>query len=150
MEAATVGNAPRTVASWGKRKPHDIVLPSGMEVTIEIPNLPKIIKGGDLPNHLISAAVQQVNAQKVTEEMIKSQWDYYKFLLLVAVKDPQITEDDLDSDVIPYEDIEMLVEIATRQRDMDATYQHIGGLDKLEAFRRARGIPDGDAALEGI
>lgn len=132
-----------TKAAWIKRKRHEVTLPSGTEVAIELPNLPLMLKTGQIPNHLVDAAIEQQNAGSVTvtREMIESQHDYYAFLVSQTVKEPEVTPDDVKE--LPYEDVEMIVEFANRLRDMDAVYKHLGGLETQASFREFRGLGDG-------
>jgi hypothetical protein len=44
----------------------------------------------------------------------------------------------------------MLVEIATRQRDMDAVYRHLAGLEQQETFRQFRGLFASTAGMEDM
>lgn len=138
-------------AAWKAAKRHKAILPSGFEVEIELPNLAQMVKTGQIPNNLIDAAVRVATGDvpdKVTPELLAEQAEFYNKLVVLAVKDPEITEEDVED--LPYEDLEMIVEIATRQRDMDAAYRHLGGLEKVESFRAFRGIPDFESDVEGV
>ena len=143
-----------TKTSWKKAAVHEgVTLPSGTVVSIKLPNLSLMLKTGQLPNTLIEAAVQQQNAIEsggsgITAEMIENQWDFYSFLVSKTVVEPEISQEEVAE--IPAEDIEMLVEFATRQRDMDAVYRHLSGLDTQESFRRFRGIAAGLANLDSL
>lgn len=141
-----------TKTSWKKAGIHEgITLPSGTVVSIRLPNLSLMIKTGQIPNTLVDAAMSLQNATNngeatITQEMIEQQWDYSSFLVSKTVVEPEITQEEVAE--IPAEDVEMLVEFATRQRDIDAVYRHISGLDKLESFRRFRGVSGGSEDLE--
>ena len=143
-----------TKASWKKAAVHEgVTLPSGVVVSIKLPNLSLMLKTGNIPNSLVEAAVEMQNAMsrgtaEITKEMIEQQWDYYSFLVSKTVVDPEITQEEVAD--IPAEDVEMLVEFATRQRDIDAVYRHIAGLDKMESFRRFRGVSSGLEGLEDL
>lgn len=144
--------APQPVATgdeWAAAKRHYVVLPSGVTVGIEIPDLPELIAGGKLPNELIDIAVQvaQGNAAGVTREAIEGQPEFYRHIVKLTVKEPKVS--DTLYDKLPFEDKEMIVEIATRQRDLDALYQHIGGLHTSRRWATFRGLDDGDEALAG-
>jgi hypothetical protein len=136
--------APRTatLAQWKKAKRHNVTLPSGVTVAIEIPDLPELLKTGQIPNDLIEAAIKSVQGEKVTPELIEQQPEFYKQLVLKTVAEPKLTEADYDD--IPYEDKEMIVELATRQRDLDALGHHIAGLHTSRDFRRFRGLDNFD------
>lgn len=135
-----------TTAQWKKKAEHTITLPSGAIVTLRIPNLPLMLKAGSIPNELLAVAKQAVNQQVPTPEetdgLIESIADFQEYLVLEAVTDPQIEAADYPK--IPYEDVEMIADIATRQRDMDAVGHHIGGLEAIDSFRRFRSLPDSD------
>lgn len=135
-------------AQWKSAKRHKITLPSGFEVEIEIPNLPLLIKTGHFPNDLIDAALGAIKRDEITPELINQQSDFYHKLVALTVKFPEITEEDVPE--LPYEDIELIAEIATRNRDLDAVGHHIAGLHKSAAWRSFRGIDYGDEAVEGI
>ena len=143
-----------TKTQWFKAKRHEgVTLPSGTVVTVQIPNLPLMLKTGQLPNQLVEAAVSQQNLAakgnlEVTREMIEEQWDYYSFLVSKTVAEPELTQEEVAE--IPAEDVEMLVEIATRQRDMDAVYRHLAGLEQQETFRQFRGLFASTAGMEDM
>lgn len=142
-----------TKTSWFKAKRHDgVTLPSGTVVSIELPNLSLMLKTGQIPNVLVDAAVEMQNAAtrgvEVTREMIESQWDFYSFLVSKTVVEPEVSPEEVEH--IPAEDVEMLVEFATRQRDIDAVYKHIAGLDKMESFRKFRSLDGGIPGLESL
>jgi hypothetical protein len=143
-----------TKTSWKKAAVHEgVTLPSGTVVSIKLPNLSLMLKTGNIPNSLVEAAVEMQNAMsrgtaEITKEMIEQQWYYYSFLVAKTVVEPEITQEEVAD--IPAEDVEMLVEFATRQRDIDAVYRHIAGLDKMESFRRFRGVSSGLEGLEDL
>lgn len=142
-----------TKASWKKAAVHEgITLPSGTVVSIKLPNLSLMLKTGNIPNSLVEAAVDAQNAvagkEEISREMIESQWDYYAFLISKTVVEPAITEEEVAE--IPAEDVEMLVEFATRQRDIDAVFRHIAGLDQMDSFRRFRSLGISDEGLENL
>ena len=126
----------RDKAEWGKAKTHTITLPSGFEVDIQVPNLPSLIKTGQIPNNLIDAALGAMDSEQVTREMVEQQADFYEKLVAIAVVDPVVSEEDVKD--LPFEDVELIVEIATRNRDVDAVGHHIGGLHKSEEWRSFR------------
>lgn len=139
--------------SWKKAAVHEgVTLPSGAVVSIKLPNLSLMLKTGQIPNPLVEAAVEMQNATErdieITREMIEQQWDYYAFLVSKTVVEPAITQEEVQE--IPAEDIEMLVEFATRQRDIDAVYRHIAGLDQLESFRKFRSLGGSFEGLENL
>lgn len=142
---------PTSKANWKKAKRHPITLPSGAVVEIEIPDLPNLVKAGSIPNELVDIAIGVANGQRVTKDDIIKQADFYNKLCALSVKNPEVTEADFEGpDALPFEDKEMLVEIATRQRDLDAVGHHIGGLEKVSDFRTFRGLPEQYPAVAGL
>jgi hypothetical protein len=129
--------------AWKQAAEHEVVLPSGSVVLIRIPDLPAMIESGEFPQHLIEAALgvaAKPNA-KPTKELIVQQREFTDALVKTTVLDPVITDEMLNHKTgIPFEDKEMIVEIATRQRDLDAEFNHIGGLEKSEKWRKFRNV----------
>jgi hypothetical protein len=149
------GDVPETTAvpvtsveQWAGHKRHTVTLLSGAVVEIEIPNLPKMIALGQVPNALMSAAMQFAQKPKVTPELLQEQYEFTKYLASETVKVPAVRPEDVEA--LPTEDVEMIIEFATRQRDMDAVGHHLAGLEKIESFRRIRRIPDLDSDLERL
>jgi hypothetical protein len=137
-----IGVRPKSATEWKKAKQHYITLASGMEVGVIIPNLPLMVKTGQVPSDLLDAAIGAIKKEQITPELIKEQSDFFHLLVKVMVKDPEITDEDIPE--LPYEDIELLVEIGTRQRDIDAIGNQIAGLHKSEDWRKFRGWDDRD------
>jgi hypothetical protein len=135
---------PSRKSEWFKAKRHTITLPSGTSVEIELPNLPALIKGGAVPNELLDAAIGAGPDTEVTREMIEQQADFYSYLVSVTVKDPSVAPEEVEQ--LPYEDVEMIAQFALRQRDMDAVYRHMSGLEKVSSFRRFRRLDGRDSA----
>jgi hypothetical protein len=131
-------NTKTNIESWKSRKRHTVTLQSGAVVEIEIPNLPLLIKTGRIPNHLIEVAVKAQTATRITKEDVEDQYEFYRQLVALTVVEPELTADDVDS--LPFEDVEMLVEFATRARDIDAVGHHLGGLETVDSFRDLRGL----------
>ena len=139
-----------TLASWKKAAIHYPLLPSGMRVGIRIPDLPALIETGEIPSNLLDAALGVAGGKDTTptKELIAEQREFTDHIVLVSVVEPKITKDDVSA--IPYEDKEFLVQVATRQRDLDAEGEHIGGLSKSDKFRRFRGLGEFDTDVEGL
>lgn len=140
---------PTSLSAWKKGATHFVTLPSGAQVKIKVPNLPALIKGGQLPNELVEIAIrsQQLygNLDEVKLDDIKAQAEFYDYLVLQTVVEPKLAAEDLNT--IPFPDIEMIVELATRARDVDAVGHHIGGLEATAAWRKFRGLTSGDEGL---
>lgn len=136
----------KTLEEWNSSAVHeDVTLPSGFSVDLTIPNLPQMIASGAIPNSLVDVAIgiQTGSGRVPGREVIEQSVEFAAKIVATTVKNPVVTEQDVLDNKLPYEDIEMLVEIATRQRDLDAIGRHIGGLDKLQEFRTFRHL-DGD------
>lgn len=146
-----VDDAPKvaTLASWKKAKTHPVTLNSGAVVEIQIPDLPSLVKTGTIPNELVDIAIGVASGAKITKEDIVKQADFYNKLCALTVVSPVVTEEQFASDVLPFEDKEMIVEFATRQRDLDAIGHHIGGLEKVKDFRTFRQLGSIYEGLEG-
>jgi len=147
------GKQVTSVEEWGAAGVHNILCPSGVRVDIRIPDLAAIIEGGDLPQHLLDAALGVANklsrgeTQKPSKDLIAKEREFTDFLVATTVVTPKLSVEQAAS--VPYEDKELIVAIATRQRDMDAEYEQIGGLTKSEKYRRFRKLGEFDPALEG-
>lgn len=146
----TEATKPTTLSQWKKNKRHTVTLPSSTVVEIEIPDLPNLVKAGSIPNDLVDIAISVAQGRKVTRDDIIQQADFYNKLAAMTVKSPEVTEAEFASDSLPFEDKEMLIEFATRQRDLDAVGHHLAGLEKSKDFRNFRGIFGGDEDLEGL
>jgi hypothetical protein len=137
--------------SWKNNRRHPVTLPSSTVVDLEIPNLPQLIKTGQIPNNLVDAALGAAQSQQgkaPTREQIGQQAEFNDHLVAITVKDPEIAADDVKD--LPYEDVEMIVEIAMRQRDVDALYRQLGGLHKSEEWRTFRGVGLGAETMAGL
>lgn len=139
-----------TKQAWKKSRVHEgITLPSGVQVDIEIPNLPKMLKSGQVPNGLVDAAIKTQGAKQITRELLEETWDFYRWLLPQMVVKPEgLTADDVDE--LPATDIEMLVSFASRQTDLDAVGHQLGGLETQSSFRDFRGLITTDPDLLGV
>lgn len=144
--------APKAVSlsAWKKNAIHYVTCPSGSVVGIKVPDLPAMIEAGNIPQHLLETAIgvaRQENPEP-SIELIKKEREFSDVLVKITVADPKLSDEDVSS--VPYEDKEFIVQIATRQRDLDAEGEHIGGLTKSEKFRRFRSLGEFDPALEGV
>lgn len=140
-----------TAAGWKAAATHEVLCPSGFRVKIRIPNLPAMIEAGELPQHLLDAALGVARGGDAAEpsiDLIKKQREFTDHLVMKSVIEPTIEPADLRE--IPFEDMEFIVQIATRQRDLDAEGEHIGGLTKSEKFRKFRGLGEFDPNVEGL
>lgn len=140
-----------TKGDWKKKKAHPVTLPSGAVVEIQIPDLPALIAAGRIPQGLLDVAVKAASGQadtNISPEQMKQQKEFTDQVVLVSVVKPEITEADLDD--IPYEDKEMIVQFAMRDRDLDAVGNQLGGLQTNEQFRRFRSLERLDTSLADL
>lgn len=131
------------VAKWKKNRVHpDITLPSGQKVSIQVPNLPEMLRNGEVPNPLVKYAQDAANelsglsAEEFSMEKLKEATDFLRWLVSATVKEPELTPEDVPE--LPAEDVDMIVEFAMRGRDTDALGHHLAGLEKLPAWRQFR------------
>lgn len=128
------------VKNWQKLAVHEgITLPSGTKVSIKVPNLPEMLRNGDVPNALVKYA-QDASQElaSVTEdfdmEKVKDATDFLRWLVVATVPEPELALEDVPA--LPAEDVDMIVEFAMRQRVVDAVGHHLAGLENLDAWRR--------------
>lgn len=125
--------------AWKKASVHEgVTLPSGTVVDINIPSLPKLIKAGQVPNHLIDIAIEQGSAEKITKEVLEQTWEFTQYIIPQMVVNPAITAEDVDD--LPPLDLEMLISFASRVTDVDAVGHQLGGLETQSSFRDIRGL----------
>ena len=140
--------------AWAEAATHTILCPSGVRVGIRIPDLAALIEGGELPQHLLDAALKAAgqtpsgDEKKVTVEDVKREMEFTNFIVYKTVVKPDISLEQAAR--IPAEDKELIASIALRLRDYDAEYAHIGGLDTSEKFRRFRRLGEFDTSVEGL
>jgi hypothetical protein len=129
----------KSLSEWKKAGVHSITLSTGAQVDIRIPNLPELVAAGEFPNHLVDVAIAVATGdRKVTAEDVKSQAEFYRELMARTLVEPAVTAEEAKE--IPFEDVELLASIATRQRDVDALGKHIAGLDDSEEWRKFRRV----------
>lgn len=140
-----------TKEAWKRNRDHLITLPSGTQIKVRLPNLPNLIKGGQVPNPLMKVAIQIAttgSTQGIDEELIAELPDFHRYLVHITAVEPEIALDEVDD--IPYEDTELLVALACRETDLDAVGHQLAGLEKIDSYRRFRGLPDVDQSVEGV
>lgn len=146
-----------TKADWQSAKVHTVTLPSGTKVDITIPDLAAMAKAGELDNDLIqyaipSAAEAAKEPEEPTTEEKKANLarlaDFHNWLVSITVVEPKLTPDEVPT-VVPTPDKEVIVELASRRRDMDVVGHHIGGLEVSAEFRKFRELDSGESDLLG-
>lgn len=135
-------------AQWIKNRTHDITLPSGTEVQIELPNLGEMIKGGELSNKLVQIATKKINREDINVDLISQLADFNRFLVAKTVVNPKVEETDVPS--LPPEDIDLIVALANRERDVDAVGHQLAGLESDAAFRKFRRFDSSDEDLQSL
>lgn len=132
-----------TTAGWKSRKVHEITLPSGAQVKVQIPNMALLAKTGRISNDLILMAAeiqsQAIANETPTIEQLQENHEFTKTIVALTVVEPSLTEDQVD-DVVPVPDQDLIVALALRATDMDAVYHQLGGLETVASFRDVRGI----------
>lgn len=137
-----------TKTQWKKAKRHQITLPSGVQVEIEVPNLAVLMKTGQIPNDLMEVATKQVQQEQISVELVTKLADFQRYLVSFMVKEPAVTPEEVED--LPAEDIDLLQRIANRETDMDAVGHQLGGLETTDEWRSFRGQRLSLADLAGL
>lgn len=151
-------------AGWKRRSLHLITLPSGMQVTIRLPDVGMLIRRDLVPDRLRNVAMKVAiegtaslsqldpetgKPEGFQDEDLKLMFDLFDLLVIEMVVEPSLSLLDLDPESgIPREDYDMLVSLAQRERNTDAAGVTIGvePLSRWERFRRHHECaPDCDA-----
>lgn len=147
--SSTTAPKPVSKTGWKKAGVHTVTLPSGVAVSIRIPNLAQMAKAGELDNDLLQYAVPNLptDDEEPTDEQKKENLtklaNFHAWLVSHTLVEPTLSPEEV-IETVPTPDLEVLVELASRRRDMDVTGHHIGGLEASAEFRRFRGIESGD------
>jgi hypothetical protein len=139
-------------AEWAAAGVHTVTLPSGSRVKIRIPNLAQMAQAGELDNELLQYAIPDRAVEETEKELSPEEKkanltklaNFHAWLVSHTLVDPALTPEEVPS-VVPTPDLEVIVELASRRRDMDVVGHHIGGLEVSADFRRFRGIADGES-----
>lgn len=139
-----------TFDQWVAAAQHYPLLPSGVRVGIRIPDLPALVEAGEIPNHLVEVALGVASGEdtKPSVDLIKKQREFTDLLVKLTVVEPELTDDQVKK--VPFEDKDMLVAFATRQRDLDAEGEHLAGLTTSDKFRRFRRLGEFSEDLAGL
>lgn len=148
--STTAAPKPGSKSAWKKAGVHTVTLPSGFVANIRIPNLAQMAKAGELDNDLLQYAVPNLpkdTDEELTDEQKKENLtklaNFHAWLVSKTLVDPALTPEEV-IETVPTPDLEVLVELASRRRDMDVKGHHIGGLEVSAEFRKFRGIDGGD------
>jgi hypothetical protein len=149
-ETAAPPKTPSAVSRWKKLgKPQEVTLHSGMRIKIKVPDVPEMLRAGEVPNELIAAvneARDDVSPSGFDMEKVKDATDYMRWLVSVTVVEidegdgnfvaANLEPDDVPS--LPVHDRDMILEFALRQRDRDAVGHQLYGMEKVSAWARFR------------
>jgi hypothetical protein len=146
-ETAEKSSWAESKTAWKRRTVHNVTLETGMQVRIKFPDAGELIRQDALPDELIHIAFMDQFAPDKLREIIgdaKEEADLLKNfnelgdrLAVEMLVDPKLTLDELRQ--IPQEDLDMLKQIAMRERDTDARGVKLGvvRLDVFATFREA-------------
>ena len=137
-----------TADAWIQSKFHEPLLPSGSRPKIVIPDLPRLLETGEIPQHLLEAASGLAAGGKLTLDQVKNTREFTDKIVEVTVVEPKLTPEEILK--IPFEDKDMIVSLATRQRDLDAEGEHLAGLTTSEKFRKFRRLGEFDEDVAGL
>ena len=144
--------------AWKRRAGHNITLPTGVKVRVRFPDVAALIRSDALPQELIHTAFmdkfapdllrQIVGDPEKERELLANFNDLTDRLAVEMLVEPKLTLEELRE--LPQEDLEMLKEIAMRERNTDARGVQLGvvPLDVFATFREAHEGLDA-AATEG-
>lgn len=150
MSSTAAAPKPGTKSAWKKAGVHTVTLPSGFVASIRIPDLAAMAKSGELDNDLLAYAVptppkpddEEPTPEQKKENLTKLA-NFHDWLVSHTLVEPKLTPDEV-SETVPTPDKEVLVELASRRRDMDVVGHHIGGLEVSAEFREFRELPARD------
>lgn len=147
--------------AWTQLAVHRVHLPSGAVVDIKIPDLSLLIAGGAVPEKLKHTALRELTQQirdvheptalgetagqsLIDEEHIIGLAELTRWLVTQTLVDPKVTEAEIASGVVPNEDLVMLTQIASRERNTDARGVELGiePIDRWEVFRQYHGCEE--------
>jgi hypothetical protein len=155
QEPKSAGSSP--LGEWKRRGTYPVACPSGIEVTVRIPDVSELAVDESLPDHLRAFALKATMGEleqdlerqdgESDEARVGRQIDTIRELQTfkravvsrMIVADPQPTADDLDG--VPHDDLDMLYAIAMRERETDALGRWVG-VEPLRRFERFRSLHD--------
>ena len=109
-----------TLQDWIERRTRTVTLPSGAVVTVRLPDLGTMAKGGRIPNELLSFALRfETEAIRINPMSDDERMQYIAFCRWIAaqtVVEPKIEPDDWDE--LPNEDYTQVLSWALRTDDL--------------------------------
>lgn len=166
---------PITKSAWQRRNdrgPHLATLPSGAVVKFRVADLSMLLRAGKLPEPLEitaslmaeheegpdgytqdlvrTAIMRGGDGQKVIAEAISLTRDLTHHLVAESLVEPQVSAEEIAEGLLPEADVRMLVELATRSRNVDAAGKKLPIIVPTEepwaTFRYHRAGPQGSGA----
>jgi hypothetical protein len=135
---------------------------SGIRITLRIPDLATLIRNDAVPVELMGIALREVlgsnedgkrladqvrkGEHKEATELVHQIIDLQRFLTVEAIVEPELTLADVEAGAVPAEDLELIRQIAMRERSTDAKGVVLGvlPLDAFTTFRDFHTIRDED------
>lgn len=167
-----------SVEQWKQKGVHQATLTTGAEVSIRIPNLAQLVKHDAIPESLRAAALREISTDgmhdhaTLTREEVGALYQLYEFLVVEMLVDPKLAPpvfemhpkeegseelvevcvDRGDVEHLPAEDLDLLIALATRQRNTDALGRVLGvmPLSRLATFREEHGCDPGCEACARV
>lgn len=153
---------------WFARALHTIILPSGEEVVVRIPDITNLARNESIPESLRAAVIKQdaqallTGTASASEESQPKPSDAdvvraaaelgeaFDYIVLDMIVEPVLTISEVR--LIPSEDRDFLALIAQRQRDTDALGRRLGvePLSRWERFRHHHGCAEDCAECEAL
>lgn len=147
------GNGTPTLEQWGEAGQHRAWMHSGLRPLLKIPDLATLIRNDAVPTELMGIALREVlgsneDGKKLADqvrrgdlkeatELVNQIIDLQRYLAVECIVEPKVTMADVEAGRIPGEDLELIRQIAMRERNTDAKGVFLGVLP-LDAFATFR------------
>lgn len=159
-----------TPAEWAELAVHTVTLPSRARVKVRIPDLSLLIANDAVPENLRGAALEELmgtmaalqapaaadgsdpERPRIDKEKIQQLASLHFFLVSEMLVEPALTISELERAELPNEDLELLVQLATRERDTDALGVVLGvvPLSRFARFRDHHGCDESCEACAAV
>lgn len=162
--AATQASQATSKANWKKLSVHKVTLATGAVVRMRIPNLALLMKNDAVPEQLRGVALKELSGltkpevndageiklPELTEADVNSLYELYEWIVCEALIDPVLTPEELGD--YPQEDLELITQIATRERTTDAAGVRLGvdPVSRWEVWRQHHHCADDCEACTGV
>lgn len=173
LQQSVVTEPVKTAAEWAKKGIHPCTCPSGAEIEFRFPNLLELAAGDALPGDLKSVAMKELARElrgepmgleavaageaglitPLTQEEVDEVKRLYVYLAVTSVVKPKLKAPTYDASgkltsegdapMLPAEDLEMLVQLAGRNRDTDGAGRSLGvePISRFRVFSVVHGCP---------